>query len=522
MKKRLNNKRILIAILILLVMILSIFFVLTILKEDKEEFHLPSDYDSIENLLKYYGCTDIQVKNSDTEPFKKDIYLIFGEELWNGDQSNEAYYSNMILYLTEILEYKSYRMIDSSRELVIAVITNENNKTTDAIYINGETNYFQKEEARRTVKNKYSKTIISEIEIQSPEIKKLIQNEWNPNSLTFGTRESRFEDYDIYFDEGIEVKTIGGKVYNIIFTEKYKGNIINNLRVNSTNEEIKKTLGNPAFETKSIIGYKGEDTYVFFSENEVSLYRVEKEYKSNEFLKLFNEFLNNKNAVMFVNKLTNLWKDYDRYIYNSNFISLQYSLRGIKVEINTTGENGLIIYNNYLGQLAEGINLENIAEENLNGVIFLHTDIDLVFEDERKRISIKPYEPFDEYIAMLDNEHNVEIIDEENPTDYAFSSKQTEDFLISYEYTNDEGIYNVKFISKNRNYPNSELIKHKQVYTYGWLDNEQFLYSVKQEGIYCYNAKTRTLKTIIEGRQDFKIVKVENNTVFYDTTSIKL
>ena len=525
--KSFNKKKIKIILEILLCLIFVLLIIINLVskKNNTKELIIVSEIDTVQELLEYYDCKEINIKDGSIEPFEKDIYLTFGEDLWKDGNSNESYFSGIILYLTELLEYKNYRLIDTSKNIIIAVIANNEEKKTEAIYINGEINYFQKEEAKQIVKEDYKQIESINMTIDAREIIELINNNWKANTVSFGSRESRFEDYDIYFDEGIEVKTLGGKVYNIIFTEKYKETIINGIRVNDSKDKITSILDKPQFEQNNIIGYKGNEIYVFFSKNEVSVYRIEKDYKTEEFLKIWQEFSESKNSVIFVDKLTDLWQDYDEYNYDTRFISLKYTLRGLCVEINTSGENGLVLYNNYGGELQNGITLENLTAENIPENVYLHLDKDLVFSAEYRRKTLIPSEPYDEYLGMLDSE-KIPLAYLENGAidvrEYLFSTKQTDDFLISYSYTNEEGIYDVKFISKNREYPNSELIRHKQIYTYGWIDNEQFVYSVKGKGIYCYNAKTRVLKTIIEGNKNFKIKGIQENVLLYDDTSIKI
>ena len=361
MKKKMNKRgKIAIAIAILIIIIIVLFVILKELKESQsaDELKAPYEITSIEELLAYYDCEDIKVRDGADEAFEKDIYLKLGEDLWANENLNEGYFNSIILNLTDLLKYSSYRMIDSSRELVIAVLCDKENKKISATYINGEVNYFQKQTAKKEATKEYKEIESVNLTINAKEIQDLISCNWVANTVNFGTIESRFEDYDIYFDEGIEVKTLGGKVYNIIFTEKYQGNIINNLKVNSDNEKIKKSIGTPVFEEYNLIGYKGDKIYVFFSENAVSVYRIEDDYKQEEFIKLWEEFNETKNAKTFVNKLTDLWQDYDKYVYDSQFIAIQYSLKGIKIEFNTTGENGLILYNNYRGSLNDRNKLE--------------------------------------------------------------------------------------------------------------------------------------------------------------------
>ena len=94
----------------------------------------------------------------------------------------------------------------------------------------------------------------------------LIENDWTTDA-NFGTRETIFKNYNICFDEGISYRKIGSKIYNVIFTENYLEPVINNIRVGVSLEDVKQSLGKPAFEDKElqIIGYKGKDIYVFFT-----------------------------------------------------------------------------------------------------------------------------------------------------------------------------------------------------------------------------------------------------------------
>ena len=86
--------------------------------------------------------------------------------------------------------------------------------------------------------------------------------------------------------------------------------------------------------------------------------------------------------------------------------------------------------------------------------------------------------------------------------------------------TNVDSNNNLKFISINKQYPNSEL---REKFYYGvWYDDNTFIYSVKNKGIYMYNAENRTYATIIEGNNSFELIEVINNILYYDNTSIDL
>ena len=129
-------------------------------------------------------------------------------------------------------------------------------------------------------------------QVQSTELNSLIKGSWYETSTKFGTKESTLENYDIYFEEGIKVRTIQGRIFNIVFTERYSSNIVNDIKVTETQEKIIQKLGEPNYQYQNdsndtnMIGYKGKDFYIFFSNHEVSVYRVETIRQDQEFVQL--------------------------------------------------------------------------------------------------------------------------------------------------------------------------------------------------------------------------------------------
>lgn len=514
-KKNLRKILVILGAIIFLILLIRIAFTN---KDETTDALFITDLSSIEELLYYYECKNIQIMDSEEEQFKKDIYLTFGKDLWTDGKSNQAYYNSIVLNLTGLLNHQNYRLIDISRELIIGVIVNPETKTIDEVYINGELNYFEKQETKEKAGN-FEKISETKFTIHSNEINKFIENDWRAASFELGTLESRFDDYDIYFDEGIEIKTLGGKVYNIVFTKNYKSTIVEDITVNSTKQEVIESLGEPVFVYEDMFGYKGEECYVFFANNQVSIYRREKDYNNDEFLELWLKFQENKDAKNFVKDLTEIWQDYNLYKYDSEHIELEYALKGVRVEFNVSPENGLNIYNNFEGYLGKNITLESLNKENLPEQVYLHTNEDLVYLNEIERFTKQMTYNIEEYAQMADENDYKEENDEES---YKFTENTSNKFRLVYEYVEGEGIRNVKFVSIDQTEPNSELIRHISINTYGWLDDERFLYSVKGEGIFCYNASTRKLKTIITGKQEYKIEKIDGNKIFYDDTSIEI
>lgn len=80
--------------------------------------------------------------------------------------------------------------------------------------------------------------------------------------------------------------------------------------------------------------------------------------------------------------------------------------------------------------------------------------------------------------------------------------------------------YKIRFISIDNQYPNSEL---REMITSGiWFDDYNFIYSIKNRGIYVYNAKDRVYKTLKTGEGDFRLTSVYGNYLNYDRTSMEV
>ena len=78
-------------------------------------------------------------------------------------------------------------------------------------------------------------------------------------------------------------------------------------------------------------------------------------------------------------------------------------------------------------------------------------------------------------------------------------------------------IYSVRFISIDDKYPNSEL---RELMCNGmWYNDYQFVYSVRNRGIFMYDVKDRSYKTIITGNEEFRIIGFNGTTLYYDEGS---
>ena len=133
---------------------------------------------------------------------------------------------------------------------------------------------------------------------------------------------------------------------------------------------------------------KGKEIYAFFTDTSASIYRIEKsEDGYDDFLKLIEKFREDRNVKELTKNLTDIWSDYNVYEYDSNYVDIQYALRGVAIQFNVTSEHGLIVYKNYIGEINEGVNLQTFkdSQATVPAYTYIKADEDLVFNTEIQR-----------------------------------------------------------------------------------------------------------------------------------------
>lgn len=478
-KKSWNKKRLLILILILFFIFLVVCIWNNFYKSTSKDF-LPYELTTLSEILEHYECKFIKKSDSNEENIDTDISLKFNRDYYTEEQSNESYFTSLIAYISENLEYKNYNLIDIDREIKITVFNNKETQRVNSIYYNGNRNYFEIADNKQKLKQ-YQPTNIVDFTINSSELKQSVKNNWQSGKVNFGTEESTFEEYNIYFDEGIEVKTTASKIYNIVFTEKYNKEIVNGLRVNDSTEKIQEILGKPTFSNEYIVGYKGKECYIFFSKDEVSVYRVENNYKNEEFIAMIEEFMVNKKQVTLLNTLTNIWDDYDLYtVEEDSNILIRYTVKGIEISFTSIGGK-ITFYQNFGGKVAKDIDLTTLTEDNIPQYAKLELTTDLVFEEEKQRKDIKQCYYEEEFIetihidGYLEEEIDEQLLEKIENLQY----KTNKFYVFSEKMTSQSGKF--KFISIDKTYPNSELRTMTKSTDFVWLDDKNFIYTISRK-----------------------------------------
>lgn len=509
MPKRKTIKIIFIVAIIFLVMAFALRQILMYTQEQAEfqnkTYDTLQDFETVQEVANYLDCEYIKEEESKNEKYETDIYLKFKYDLYTEGASNQDYFYRSAILFAQVTGYSNIRLIDDSKDLVIAIIGDKANKKILKLYINGNDNYYGEADTIKALDN-YKDTNISKLEIQASIINDLIKNDWEAKKVDFGTQESTLDKYDIYFDEGLDVKKIGTKVFNIVFREKYGKEVVNGIKVGTDLQEVVNILGDPSFGgvDRYLLGYKGEKMYIFFTEQTISVYPVQANSNEQQLLTLIEKFRQDLDLKAFISSITDLWPDYDKYEYDSNYVNLTYTLRGVQFKFNVDRDSGVIFYNNYSGSYIT--DLRN-NKNNLPKYTYFKDD-NLVYENELNR---------SKGIQNLESQlNNYNYVKNQFGTQIEKFVHDSNKFFIPI--TNLEGPFELKIISIDKEYPNNDLGKIAD--SYQWLDDNNLAYSIKNKGIYLYNAQTREEKNIIEGNEEFQIIKYENSRIYYDDKSL--
>lgn len=471
-----------IAGIILFVIILGISLMPTRKRNNQEQktnnTDLNRELSSVQEIVEYLEATYVSTEDSKASGYDIDIYVNFPYNLYEGEISKEIYFKNFYEKIARITNFKSFRLIDSNRKITIEIKC-ENGKIKE-VKINGETDYYQKTLSAKS-KDNMLEFETKEFKINSPELQSLINNNWVTANASLGTPESKFYKYDVYFDEGYEIRTIQGKTFNIVFNKKYGNDVIEGYKPGDDLEKIKTSLGTP-YENKNMIEYKTKDFYVIFSNEEISIY-PNRRNDYTEFEKLVEKYNEKQEINDFIYELTDIWPDYDIYNNDNNYVELYYTLKGVKISFSSRDSEGIQIYENYKGDLKTN------TEDYKN--VYYKLDQNLMLESESERRFVH------------------ELTGERGSSEDSILISDEFQILASYD---NESYKNIKIYSLNENYPNNEFEDYISIKSYVWADNEHLIYSISNDGIYMYTATTRQIDKMLDGKQTFNITNYNRNT----------
>ena len=350
-------------------------------KQDLENDVYNNDqvFHNVQEILESYGCTYISEQEEPTTV----IYLVFGKSLFNSDGTNNRnYYESLINALAKKLIKKNFYLYDEKNSTQINVTCDFENDNI-SYKINNISDYFgtangelyQDIENTEIVQYQY-------IPISYNVLYNIVQN--NMYLIDeLGEPEGEVGKYKLYQNGTIMSRNFSGKVRNMIFLEGYEGNVFTGVEVGTPLSEIKKLYPNNAFGSieEGYLGYRTAELYVFFYENEISVYGYSY-YEQKNFEDILEEYLNTNDLNRFTERVTKLWTNYDEFEYDrgNKSLYLTYPSIGVIINIQSNNSKGITICNNYY--LSDKI--KNIIIENK---ISLDSSIDALYMSERNRIN---------------------------------------------------------------------------------------------------------------------------------------
>ena len=359
-------KRVIKFILVILLIFLAVALIVFIKKKTSKK-RKADDFINIKELVEYTGCEYYKTTSSNEEGFEGDYYIRFSVDPI--DESlpavNKAHYENVILSIEDYLKFKDIRIIDESRKLVVRTKCDKDNKV--ATYtINGIDGYFEKRLAKIQVEQNKEK--ISNFKINSPELNSIINVNWVRRSASLGKVEQSLdgENYDRYTSEGYKVRVIGTKIYNIVFNENYKKDVIENVKPGMKLTEVASILGEPTYkqvddiEGCDYIGYKLDSCYVFFSDV-ISVYPIVEldDDKNNRFAEALSEYEKSGSRSDFLKKITEIYPNYNELVTNGDYTRIEYAIYGFSITFDKNYTN-MVIYNNYQGKIDKDVTVEEL------------------------------------------------------------------------------------------------------------------------------------------------------------------
>lgn len=444
-------------------------------------------FDSIKELLEYYECEYINLENPSEKEFGIQINAKLRLLPYDGKVSHEAFYDDLISDIAIFYDYKNFIIYDEANSIKVKIIC-ENGEVSKLI-VNGIEDYFNKKREEFALRE-YIEIPTVKLTTNSQQLNDLISNGWNAD-YNFGTRESILDGYEIYYDEGIEVKKIQGKVYNIVFTKNYNQPVVDGLLVGDAMANVIKRIGTASFQDNSLnlVGYKGNDFYIFFTKDEISVYR-RGTADVDELLAMLTQFKKEEIDIkVLMNRLTYMWPDYNKYDYNASSLYISYPLKGFEIKVNYNNERGIVFYNNFNAS-------EALIENYLDSEDFkAYLQLDSVYIAEVERI--REYKLYKEKYEQISE-------------DFYKSSK----YELVLEKDQNENVISATFISVDGKNPNREL--NDAFTSYAWVSDDYFIFGKYAIGLYCYDLKTGNVQTLLDDVSKYEITESSEGRIVYD------
>ena len=204
----------------------------------------------------------------------------------------------------------------------------------------------------------------------------------------------------------------------------YDKPIVNDIKITDDMQTVISKLGEESrkyINSKDSIILEDDRIYLLLDmKNNIGYVYFKRDVQISKFMEYVDKYLKDRDMKSFVNSMTETYKEYDKFEYNSRKVHLVYSTLGIEIYATNTDKmnNGINIYENskyyemlknkYLGlDINKNNNYEVIKPEIELGVIFKSEDLvekQMKYRIEREKVIGEAY------VSDIENKFNVAVL----------------------------------------------------------------------------------------------------------------
>ena len=204
----------------------------------------------------------------------------------------------------------------------------------------------------------------------------------------------------------------------------YDKPIVNDIKITDDMQTVISKLGEESrkyINSKDSIMLEDDRIYLLLDmKNHIGYVYFKRDAQISKFMEYVDKYLKDRDLKSFVNSMTETYKEYDKFEYNSRKVHLVYSTLGIEIYATNTDKmnNGINIYENskyyemlknkYLGlDINKNNNYEVIKPEIELGVIFKQEDLvekQMKYRIEREKVIGEAY------VTDIENKFNVAVL----------------------------------------------------------------------------------------------------------------
>ena len=204
----------------------------------------------------------------------------------------------------------------------------------------------------------------------------------------------------------------------------YDKPIVNDIKITDDMQTVISKLGEESrkyINSRDSIILEDDRIYLLLDiKNHIGYVYFKRDAQISKFMEYVDKYLKDRDLKSFVNSMTETYKEYDRFEYNSRKVYLVYSTLGIEIYATNTDKmnNGINIYENskyyemlknkYLGlDINKNNNYEVIKPEIELGVIFKSEDLvekQMKYRIEREKVIGEAY------VTDIENKFNVAVL----------------------------------------------------------------------------------------------------------------